>query len=297
MESEFLEEFPSLDKSILKLIRRTLDSNFFEFSRNYGELIENSLYPFQFLIDVSEAFFVDMPWIVVLSTLTLICFYTTKHFKFTLTFTAILLFIGLFGMWESAMITLSIVIISVCICVIIGIPIGIWMSQHKRVRSFILPILDFMQAIPSFVYLIPIIMLIGIGDLPGLIAICVYAIPPIIRFTDLGIREVDNGMIEAAKSLGMNPWATMVKIQIPLAYTNIFAGLNQTIMMALGMVVIASMIGLQGLGANVLTAITQQRLTIGLLNGLAIVFLAIILDRLTQYWCARLQLWKQVSNK
>ena len=297
MDSEFFDEFPGLDKSTLKLIRRTLDSNFFEFSRSYGELIENLLYPFQFLIDVSEAFFVDVPWIIVLATLTSICYYTTKHIKFALTFLAILSSIGFFGLWEDAMITLSIVIVSVCMCVIVGIPTGILMSKHNRVRTFILPILDFMQAIPSFVYLIPIIMLIGIGDLPGLIAICVYAVPPIIRFTDLGIREVDYGMIEAAKAMGLKPRHILLKIEIPLAYTSIFAGLNQTIMMALGMVVIASMIGLQGLGANVLTAITQQRLTIGLLNGLAIVCLAIILDRMTQYWCARLQKWKSVSNK
>ena len=296
MDSEFLDEFPGLDKATLKLIRRTLDSSFFEFSRSYGELIENLLYPFQFLIDVSEAFFVDVPWRIVLAALTSICYFTTKHVKFTLVFVSILTSIGIFGLWEDAMITLSIVIISVFICVIVGIPTGILMSKNDRVRTFILPILDFMQAIPSFVYLIPIIMLIGIGDLPGLIAICVYAVPPIIRFTDIGIREVDYGMIEAAKAMGLKPKHILLKIEIPLAYTNIFAGLNQTIMMALGMVVIASMIGLQGLGANVLTAITQQRLTIGLLNGLAIVCLAIILDRMTQYWCARLQKWKHVSK-
>jgi len=159
-----------------------------------------------------------------------------------------------------------------------------------------LPVLDFAQAVPTFVYLIPIIMLLGIGDLPGLIAICVYAVPPIIRFTDLGIREVDTGSIEAAESLGMNKWQILRKIKIPLAYTSIFAGLNQTIMMALGMVVIASMIGLQGLGSNVLTAINQQRLTIGLLNGMAIVSLAIILDRMTQQWAKKLQAWKYVDK-
>jgi glycine betaine/proline transport system permease protein len=296
MDSKFLTEFPGLDTSTLKYIRKTLDNAFFEFSRNWGEQIENLLYPLEYILEVSEDFLVDTPWLVILLLLTTFCYLTTSNKRFTFVFSSILFLIGYFGMWEDAMITLSIVIIGVSLCVISGIPIGIAMSSSNRVRSIMLPILDFAQAVPTFVYLIPIIMLLGIGDLPGLIAICVYAVPPIIRFTDLGIREVDTGSIEAAESLGMNKWQVLRKIKIPLAYTSIFAGLNQTIMMALGMVVIASMIGLQGLGSNVLTAINQQRLTIGLLNGMAIVSLAIILDRMTQQWAKKLQAWKYVDK-
>ncbi len=153
----------------------------------------------------------------------------------------------------------------------------------------ITPILDVMQTIPSFVYLIPVVMLLGIGKVPGLLAVCIYALPPIVRLTNLGIRLVDADVMEAATSFGANYKQRLWGVQVPLALPNIFAGVNQTIMMALAMVVIASMIGVKGLGVPVLRAISNQYLALGLMNGLAIVALAIIFDRVSQQYGKRLQ--------
>merc|ERR1711880_34369 len=185
-------------------------------------------------------------------------------------------------MWEDCMATVAIITVCTIVCIVVGIPIGIVMSKSARAEKAILPVLDMMQTIPSFVYLIPIIMLLGIGKVPGLIAVCIYAIPPIVRLTNLGIREVDKECLEAVDSFGATNWQRLTRVQMPLAVPTIFAGVNQTIMMALAMVVIASMIGVKGLGLPVLRAISNQYLALGLMNGLAIVVLAIIFDRVTQ---------------
>jgi glycine betaine/proline transport system permease protein len=156
------------------------------------------------------------------------------------------------------------------------------MSKSNTAQSIVTPILDFMQTLPPFVYLVPVVMLLGIGKVPGLIAVVVYAVPPVVRLTNLGIREVDKEIIEAAESFGATPRQKLYKVQIPLAMPTIFAGINQTIMMALAMVIIASMIGVKGLGLEVLRSITNQYLALGLLNGAAIVVIAIIFDRISQ---------------
>ena len=163
------------------------------------------------------------------------------------------------------------------------------MSKSQRAEKAILPILDMMQTIPSFVYLIPIIMLLGIGKVPGLLAVCIYALPPIVRLTNLGIREVDKETLEASEAFGATPMQKLKSVQIPLSLPTIFAGINQTIMMALAMVVIASMIGVKGLGVPILQAISNQYLALGMMNGLAIVALAIIFDRVTQQYGQRIQ--------
>ena len=190
------------------------------------------------------------------------------------------------------MATLAIISVSTLLCVIIGIPIGILMSRSNRMQSLIMPVLDVMQTIPSFVYLIPVVMLLGIGKVPGLLAVCIYAMPPIVRLTNLGIRLVDPEVLEAADAFGATPRQKMIRVQIPLALPNIFAGINQTIMMALSMVVIASMIGVKGLGVPVLRAVSNQYLALGLMNGLAIVALAIIFDRVSQSFGKRLQQYR-----
>ena len=199
------------------------------------------------------------------------------------------IFIGYFGMWEDTMSTVSIIGVCTFLSIGFGIPIGILMSGSDRARASISPILDIMQTMPSFVYLIPVVMLLGIGKIPGLLAVVIYAIPPIIRLTDLGIREVDKEVLEAAEAFGANRSQKLFRVQLPLALPTIFAGINQTIMMALAMVVIASMIGVKGLGQPVLKAIANQYFTMGLLNGLAIVVLAIIFDRVSQSFGKRLQ--------
>ena len=201
--------------------------------------------------------------------------------------------IGYFGMWKDTMSTMAIISVATLICLILGTPIGILMARSERLKNILSPVLDMMQTIPTFVYLIPIIMLLGIGKVPGLLAVCVYAIPPIVRLTNLGIREVDRRVVEAAKALGIKKRVILYKIEIPLALPSIMTGVNQTIMMALAMVVIASMIGVSGLGVPILRSISNQFLALGLMNGLAIVALAIIFDRISQNYARRIQKHKE----
>jgi glycine betaine/proline transport system permease protein len=199
------------------------------------------------------------------------------------------LFIGWLDMWEDTMATIAMVSIATFLCILIGIPIGIWMSRSDRLQSMVVPILDIMQTIPSFVYLIPVVMLLGIGKAPALLAVLIYALPPIVRLTNLGIRLVDKETLEAADAFGANKKERLWGVQIPLALPNIFAGVNQTIMMALAIVVIAAMIGAGGLGTPVLRAVSNQYLALGLFNGLAIVVIAVIFDRVSQQFGKRLQ--------
>ena len=184
------------------------------------------------------------------------------------------------------MATVAIITVCTIICIVVGIPIGIVMARSSRAEKTILPVLDMMQTIPSFVYLIPILMLLGIGKVPGLIAVCVYAVPPIIRLTNLGIREVDKETLEASEAFGATTTQKLKSVQIPLALPTVFAGVNQTIMMALAMVVIASMIGVKGLGVPILRAVSNQYLALGMMNGVA---LAIVFDRVTQEYGRRIQ--------
>lgn len=186
------------------------------------------------------------------------------------------------GYWPEMLQTISLVIISVLIAMLVGIPIGIWMSQTSRLQAFITPVLDFMQTMPAFVYLIPSVMFFSTGVAPGIIATVIFAMPPTIRLTNLGIRQVDEELIEAANAFGATTNQRLMKVQLPLAMPSIMAGINQTIMLALSMVVIAAMVGAPGLGADVYRAVTQVRIGPGFEAGLGLVILAMVLDRVTQ---------------
>jgi glycine betaine/proline transport system permease protein len=192
-------------------------------------------------------------------------------------------------MWEDTMRTVSMIFVCTITAIVLGLPIGVLMSRFDGMQRIVNPTLDIMQTMPSFVYLIPVVMLLGIGKVPGLIAVVIYAIPPIIRFTNLGIRLVPADVLEASEAFGTSAWQKMTKVQLPLALPTIMAGVNQTIMLSLAMVVIASMIGVQGLGQPVLKAIANQYFTLGMFNGLAIVGIAIIFDRASQAYGKRLQ--------
>jgi glycine betaine/proline transport system permease protein len=207
-----------------------------------------------------------------------------------------LLLIGYFDMWDDTMRTISMIFVCTILSIAIGLPIGILMSRSDRVQRVVNPVLDVMQTMPSFVYLIPVVMLLGIGKVPGLIAVVIYAIPPMIRLTNLGIRLVDKDVLEAADAFGADNRQKLFKVQLPLALPTIMAGINQTIMMALAMVVIASMIGVQGLGQPVLKAIANQYFTLGIFNGLAIVGIAIMFDRVSQAYGERLQKHREVVH-
>lgn len=193
-----------------------------------------------------------------------------------------LVFVGAIGAWQEAMTTLSLVITSVLFCMLIGIPTGIWMAKSEFSQQLVRPILDAMQTTPAFVYLVPIVMLFGIGNVPGVVVTIIFAVPPVIRLTNLGIRQVPADLIEAAQSFGANGKQMLLKVQLPLAMPTIMAGVNQTLMLSLSMVVIASMISVGGLGLMVLRGIGRLDIGLATVGGIGIVILAIILDRMTQ---------------
>ena len=195
---------------------------------------------------------------------------------------ASLLFVGFLGIWPQTMTTLAVVFTAVVLCLIVGLPLGIWAARSDRFYGFARPILDGMQTIPAFVYLVPIVMLFGIGNVPGVIVTVIFALPPVIRLTNLGIRQVPNDVVEAMLAFGASDWQLLWKAQLPLAMPSIMAGVNQTLMMSLSMVVIASMIAVGGLGQMVLRGIGRLDMGIATVGGLGIVMLAIVLDRLTQ---------------
>ncbi|MDN5347015.1 MAG: glycine betaine/proline transport system permease protein [Clostridia bacterium] len=228
-----------------------------------------------------EQAIVFIPWWLFLVILTLVAWRTAGRGVAVLTALGLLFLQGL-GMWQGTVRTLSLVVTSLVFCLAVGVPLGIWAARSNRVHAVIRPVLDFMQTMPSFVYLIPTLMLFGLGPVPALVAIVVFAMPPLVRLTDLGIRQVSPELIEAANAFGSTPGQILVKVQLPLALPTIMAGINQCIMLALSMSVIASMIGAGGLGTEVLYGITRVQVGRGFVGGISIVALAIILDRLTQ---------------
>jgi len=196
-------------------------------------------------------------------------------------------FMSFMGLIDLLMLTLAITLTSTLLCVAVGLPLGIIAAKSDRFEGMLRPILDGMQTMPSFVYLIPALMLFGLGMTPAVMATLIYAIPPIIRLTNLGIRQVDASVVEAGKSFGATPWQLLLKVQVPLALPTILAGLNQTVMMALAMVVLASMIGASGLGVEVLNGLARVEPGRGFIAGISIVFTAIILDRVSQGFAKR----------
>ena len=284
-----LTDPPQLPREVLRELKKGIDGTFREFSRGYGEAIENFFHPLLMFLKWFQDLLIETPWPLILVILGALSWWGSRSWKMVVGTVLAFLFIGWLDMWEDTMATLAIVSVATLVCIAIGIPIGILMARSDRVQAMILPVLDIMQTIPSFVYLIPVVMLLGIGKVPGLLAVMIYAIPPIVRLTNLGIRLVDKEVLEAADAFGSSYRQKLFQVQIPLALPNIFAGVNQTIMMALSMVVIAAMIGVPGLGVPVLRAVSNQYLALGVMNGLAIVAIAIIFDRVSQAFGKRLQ--------
>ncbi|AQS64199.1 Glycine betaine transport system permease protein OpuAB [Rhizobium rhizogenes] len=223
-----------------------------------------------------------LPWWLVLLAFLVLAWFAARKISLVLMVGVMLLVVGALGLWDLTMQTLALMLIASLISVIIGVPVGIWLAKSQIMRRITLPVLDVMQTMPSFVYLIPAIMLFGLGKVPAVLATIIYAVPPLIRLTDLGIRQVDREVVEAATAFGGSPSQILFGVELPLATPTIMAGLNQTIMMALSMVVVASMIGARGLGEQVLNGIQTLDVGKGLEAGLGIVILAIVLDRITQ---------------
>lgn len=233
------------------------------------------------MVDGLEAFFLFLPGLIVMFFLAALAWYIGGRIIGIMSFIGLILIYSL-DLWESSMTTLALVLVASFIALVIGIPFGIWAAKRNRIDQMIRPVLDFMQTMPAFVYLIPAITLFERGIPAGAIATIIFSMPPVVRMTNLGIRQVPLDVIEAAQSLGSTGKQLLFKVQLPIALKTIFAGINQTIMLALSMVVIASMIGAGGLGSDVRRALAQVDIANGFEAGLAVVILAMIIDRITQ---------------
>jgi len=287
--SNFFTTFPEMPNKQFREMKKGIDASYKDFAREWGDVIDAMFDPLLKMLVFFEKTLVATPWPIFMIVLVALTYWGSRSIKLCVGTVLAFIFIGYFRMWEETMSTIAIILTSVIMSVAIGLPTGIAMSRSDRTKKIVTPILDVMQTMPPFVYLIPIVMLMGIGKIPGLIAVVIYAIPPLIRLTNLGIREVDQEALEAADAFGATKRQKLFQVQLPLALPTIFAGINQTIMMALAMVIIASMIGVKGLGQPVLQSIYNQYFTKGVLYGLAIVIVAIVFDRVSQSYGQRIQ--------
>jgi glycine betaine/proline transport system permease protein len=291
-----MSEFPELDRKTLSQLKKFLDNTFRDFSETWGESFENFFSPVLYSLNLFESLLLSIPYYILVPLVGAIIYYFSRA-KWLSAFAMIALFLmGYFAMWEETVSTISIVSVSTTLCIVIGIPLGILAYKKPLAEKIITPILDIAQTIPSFVYLIPVIMLFGLGKVPGIIAICVFAMPPVIRFTTLGLKEVDRELVEVGEAFGMNWWQALWTIELPLAKPTIYGGINQTVMMCLSMVVVASLIGVQSLGSLVWQAVYNQYIGLGLMSGLAICALAIIIDRTFMYYNKRTD-WKTKNKR
>lgn len=237
----------------------------------------------------AERLLLWLPWFVILIGIAFLAWFAIRKWWAPVLMAGFLILIGTFGYWDLAMMTLALIFAAVVISLLIGIPTGIAMARSDGFAGVLRPILDGMQTMPSFVYLIPALMFFGLGKVPAVFATVIYAVPPVIRLTNVGIRGVSSSVIEAAKAFGASSKQILWEVQLPLAFPSIMVGINQTTMMALAMVVIASMIGARGLGMEVLLAINRIEVGRGFEAGLSIVMLAILIDRITHALAARQQ--------
>jgi len=281
------QEFPELLN--MRAVRIGIDDSFNWVVEHWSETLEEIFLPIVHLLRAIEDFLLWMPWYVVIAIIAAMGLAATRSKWVALGLGVMTFLMGFFGLWEPGMKTIALMLTATLLAVIVGIPMGILMSRSDRVERITLPVLDIMQTMPIFVYLIPFVMLFGPGKIPALLATIVFAVPPVIRLTNLGIRHVDREVVEAFTAFGATRRQLLFGVQVPLAMPTIMAGINQTTMMALSMVVIASMIGAGGLGYQVLQGIQRLEISRGLLAGLAIVFLAVIFDRIAQAYGKRMQ--------
>ncbi len=264
-------------------IGKTVESGVYWLNDNFGFLLDLFSSLIDFLISGFKdilMFLSPVPFIIVVSTLIYII--SKKNLKLALGTAAGLVLIESMGLWALSMETVALVLSSALVALSVGIPTGILAAKNETVNQMIKPILDFMQTMPSFVYLIPAVIFFGLGNVPGLVATIVFAMPPAIRLTNLGVRQVPKELKEVASAFGTTPLQKLFKVELPVALPTIMAGVNQCIMLSLSMVVIAAMIGARGLGYQVLVGIQRVDIALGFEAGLGIVIIAIVLDRITQ---------------
>lgn len=272
-----------------RAVRGVIDTFVDHLVTQYADTLESLSKPFLHVLVWLEQLLRSAPWWAVVLAVIALAYAVGRRIGLAVGMGALLCVIGVLGLWDAGMQTLALMIMATGLSVLIGIPLGVLMARVNWLRNIMMPVLDVMQTMPSFVYLIPVVMLFGLGKIPAIIATVIYAVPPLIRLTDLGIRLVDREVLEAARAFGASPRQQLFGVQLPLALPNIMAGLNQTTMMALSMVVIASMIGARGLGYEVLLGINRLEVGRGLLAGLGIVVLAVLFDRITQSYGRRVR--------
>ena len=297
--------FPSLDAlneacgqiTQTRDVVKGLEEGFLAIRPALRTILDPITQPLSWMLDGTLYLFTQAPWFLIMAMLLLVTWYATRSVSVMLFNAFCLSFFAFVDHFEPAMETLAVILVCTVISAIFGIPIGIAMSKSNKLQRMIIPVLDLLQTLPTFVYLIPLIFLFPIGEsrLYG-IAITLYAIVPIIRLTDLGIRLVDQDVIEAGNAFGMNAQQKLSKVELPLALPNIMAGLNQTIMMSLAMVVIASMVTAPGLGVLVLRGIRNLELGVGLMAGICIVLLAVMLDRTSKAALSRIDRAKSKTS-
>lgn len=285
MPADFITQFMGNDKSVLPLgalvndgVKQLMDHSAGLFDA-VGAVVE------RFAGQVETAFLALPSWLVILAVVAVGTW--RLKWRFGLFALAGLLLIRLTGFWDQTMVTLALVFSATLISLLVGVPLGILCARSDRFNALLRPVLDFMQTMPAFVYLIPAAMLFGLGRVPGILATVVFAMPPVVRLTCLGIRQVNPEQVEAGQAFGCTPFQLLWKVQLPIALPTLMAGVNQTIMMALSMVIIASMVGAGGLGNDVLSSIQRLDIGLGFESGLSVVLLAIILDRLTESFGTR----------
>jgi glycine betaine/proline transport system permease protein len=275
-----LTTFPA-DKALFAAVEGWLDAGFvatYEAGRGIFDGIRNGI---RILVEGFEVVLMGTPWPVVMLVICTLGWQLAGP-RVAIFTAAALAYLGLFGFWELSMLTVALLGAAAILCILIGIPLGIWFARSKRAHTVAQPVLDFMQTMPAFVYLIPVIAFFGTGKPPGIIATLIFGMPPVIRLTTLGLHGVSDEVKEAARAYGATEWQVLRGVELPLAKASILAGINQTILMCLSMVVIASLIGAQGLGSVVLQSLQYAAKGQGLLAGLAILLCAMVIDRIVQ---------------
>lgn len=292
-----LNDFPSLPNDLrVGVIDNGINQPFDNYASGYSAVFREAIDPLRQAMNDLRDFIDFLPWPIFFALILLGVWLVSRKLWVVMLAAVALCFIGMFDYMELASQTISLMIISILICVSAGIPIGIAMSRSDSFEAVIKPVLDIMQTMPSFVYLIPVLILFGVSPVAGLIAVCIYAVVPVIRLTNLGIRLVPFDVIEASHAFGATYIQRLFRVLIPLALPNIFAGINQTIMMALAMVVIAALVGAPGLGQEVLSGTNNANLARGLLPGTAIALIAIVIDRSLHFYGERLQEHRKVGH-
>lgn len=291
-----LYEFPNLPDKIRTEFIDGINQPFAFFAGGYSLDIKGGVRPLINSMNDLRDFIDFLPWPIFFAIVLLGVWALARKWSVVILGAVALSYIGFFNLMEPASQTLSLMVLSIVICVIIGIPLGILMSRSDAVEAAVKPVLDIMQTMPSFVYLIPVLILFGVSPVAGLIAVFIYAAPPVVRLTNLGIRLVPFDVVEASHAFGSTYIQRLFGVLIPLALPNIFAGINQTIMMALAMVVIAALVGAPGLGADVLSAQGNVNLARGLISGTAIALIAIVIDRSLHLLGERMQEHRKVGH-